>query len=148
MIIRDLAEASQTERRVDSNGWTSVRLLLKDDGMGFSFHITTIHAGAVLEMEYKNHLESVFCMSGEGSITDLATGETHQIRPGVMYALDKHDRHILSADKGQEMVMACVFNPPVTGREVHGPDGAYPAEIEEQADAAASHVSAALGERS
>jgi L-ectoine synthase len=23
------------------------------------------------------------------------------------------------------MVMACCFNPPVSGREVHGPDGAY-----------------------
>lgn len=128
MIVRDLAEASKTERRVDSNGWTSVRLLLKEDGMGFSFHITTIHEGADLEMEYKNHLESVFCVSGEGELTDLATGETHQIRPGVVYALDKHDRHILRANKGSDMVMACVFNPPVTGKEVHGADGAYPAD--------------------
>jgi L-ectoine synthase len=23
------------------------------------------------------------------------------------------------------MIMACCFNPPVTGKEVHGPDGAY-----------------------
>ncbi len=128
MIIRDLAEAQHSDRRVDSDGWSSVRLLLKDDQMGFSFHITTIHAGAVLEMGYKNHFESVFCMSGEGSITDLASGETHPIRPGIMYALNLHDRHILRADKGQPMVMACVFNPPVTGREVHGADGAYPAD--------------------
>jgi L-ectoine synthase len=34
-----------------------------------------------------------------------------------MYALDKHDRHTLRAD--EELVMACVFNPPVTGTEVH-----------------------------
>ncbi|MFN3610085.1 MAG: ectoine synthase, partial [Hyphomonas sp.] len=44
MIVRDLAKATLTDRRVDSEGWSSVRLLLKDDGMGFSFHITTIHA--------------------------------------------------------------------------------------------------------
>ena len=62
MIVRDLAKESLTPRRVDSDGWTSVRLLLKDDAMGFSFHITTIHAGAELRMHYKNHLESVFCM--------------------------------------------------------------------------------------
>ncbi len=124
MIVRDLNVANETERRVESNGWTSVRLLLADDQMGFSFHITTIHEGAELEMHYKHHLESVYCVAGEGSIEDLTTGEVHQIRPGVMYALDKNDLHILRATK--EMTMACVFNPPVTGKEVHGADGAYP----------------------
>ncbi len=128
MIVRDLKTAETSDRRVESDGWTSVRLLLKDDGMGFSFHITTIHEGAELEMHYKNHLESVYCVAGEGSIEDLATGEIHAIRPGVMYALDRHDKHVLRAVKA--MTMACVFNPPVTGREVHGPDGAYPAEAD------------------
>lgn len=128
MIVRDLAKEILTDRRVDSDGWSSVRLLLKDDGMGFSFHITTIHAGAELLMHYKNHLESVFCMEGSGSITDLATGETHEIRPGVMYALNKNDKHILRANAAGPMMMACVFNPPVTGKEVHGEDGAYPAD--------------------
>lgn len=128
MIVRDLAEANGTRRRVVSKGWESTRLLLKDDGMGFSFHITTIYAGAELPMHYKNHLESVYCVSGEGSIEDLATGEVHEIRPGVMYALNKHDRHILRGRT--EMVMACVFNPPVTGREVHDDTGAYPLEAE------------------
>lgn len=135
MIVRDLAKETNTERRVDSDGWTSVRLLLKDDGMGFSFHITTIHAGAKLDMHYKNHLESVYCMEGHGSITDLATGETHQIRPGVMYALNKNDHHILRAEPEAPMVMACVFNPPVTGKEVHGADGAYPLETEMETSA-------------
>lgn len=129
MIVRDLAKEILTERRVDSDGWSSVRLLLKDDGMGFSFHITTIHAGAELKMHYKNHLESVFCMEGTGSIEDLATGERHEIRPGVMYALNKNDAHILRADASGPMLMACVFNPPVTGKEVHGADGAYPADL-------------------
>ena len=123
MIVRDLNEAKNTERRVDSDGWNSVRLLLAGDNMGFSFHITTIYEGAELEFEYKNHFESVYCVSGEGSIEDLATGEVHPIRPGVMYALDKHDRHILRGKT--EMVMACVFNPPVTGNEVHRADGSY-----------------------
>jgi L-ectoine synthase len=123
VIIRDLNEARNSERHVFSEGWDSVRLLLKGDGMGFSFHITTIYQGAELQMHYKNHLESVYCISGEGSIEDCATGEVHEIRPGVMYALDKHDKHVLRGRT--EMIMACCFNPPVTGKEVHGPDGAY-----------------------
>lgn len=125
MIVRDLNEARNTERHVFSEGWDSVRLLLKSDGMGFSFHITTIHAGAELPMHYKNHLESVYCIGGTGSIEDSATGEVHQIRPGVVYALDKNDRHVLRADEEEPMVMACVFNPPVTGNEVHQEDGSY-----------------------
>ena len=124
MIVRDYHDAKQSERRVDSDGWHSVRLLLRDDGMGFSFHITTIHEGAELTMHYKNHLESVYCISGEGSIEDLAGGEIHDIRPGIVYALDNNDRHILRAQT--EMTMACVFNPPVTGQEVHDESGAYP----------------------
>jgi L-ectoine synthase len=131
MIVRDLNEAKETERHVFSKGWDSVRLLLKSDGMGFSFHITTIHAGAELPMHYKNHLESVYCMDGSGSIEDLATGEIHRIRPGVVYALDKNDRHILRADADKPMTMACVFNPPVAGNEVHQDDGSYALAAEE-----------------
>jgi len=124
MIIRDYNEAKNTSRKVEAEGWTSVRLLLKEDGMGFSFHITTIHAGAELPMHYKRHLESVYCMSGKGSIESRVTGEVTQIRPGVCYALDQNDPHILRAE--EEMQMACVFNPPVTGTEVHDASGAYP----------------------
>lgn len=124
MIVRDYRAMKETDRRVDSNGWSSVRLLLKGDDMGFSFHITTIYPGAELPMHYRNHLESVYCISGEGSVEDLGTGIVHDVRPGVLYALDKNDRHILRART--EMTMACVFNPPVSGAEVHDETGAYP----------------------
>jgi len=123
MIVRDFNELKTSDRAVSDAGWTSVRMLLADDGMGFSFHITTLKAGSEHTFEYKHHLESVYCISGKGAITDHATGETHDIRPGVMYALDKHDRHTLRAD--EDLVMACCFNPPVTGREVHRADGSY-----------------------
>ena len=128
MIVRDLAEARTTRRHVESKGWDSTRLLLKSDNMGFSFHITTIYAGGDLPMHYKNHLEAVYCIEGEGEIEDLATGEVHQIRPGVLYALDKNDKHILRGRT--EMTMACVFNPPLNGLEVHDETGAYALEAE------------------
>ena len=132
MIVRDFDEITRNQRNrvVSDANWTSVRMLLADDGMGFSFHITFLEAGSEHTFEYKNHFESVYCMQGTGSITDLATGEVHRIKPGVMYALDKHDRHILKAE--EELVMACCFNPPVTGKEVHREDGSYaaPEEVE------------------
>ncbi|WP_173932003.1 ectoine synthase [Chelativorans sp. Marseille-P2723] len=131
MIVRDLNEARNTERHVFSKGWDSVRLLLKSDGMGFSFHITTIHPGAELPMHYKNHVECVYCIDGTGSIEECTTGKVHQIRPGIVYALDKNDKHILRCDADKPMIMACVFNPPVTGKEVHQEDGSYALEAEE-----------------
>ena len=48
-------------------------------------------------MEYKHHLETNYCVSGEGEVEDLATGQVFQIRPGTVYALDKHDAHIMRA---------------------------------------------------
>lgn len=123
MIVRDFNKLKDTDRSVSDAEWNSVRMLLADDGMGFSFHITTLKAGSEHTFHYKHHFESVYCMSGKGSITDLTSGETHEIKPGVMYALNLHDKHTLRAE--EELVMACCFNPPVTGTEVHREDGSY-----------------------
>ncbi|MBU2964290.1 ectoine synthase [Amphritea sp. 2_MG-2023] len=125
MIVRDLAAAEQSNRRIVSpdGNWESTRMLLKDDNMGFSFHITTIYKGADFGMHYQNHLESVYCVSGEGEIETLADGKVYPIKAGTLYVLDKHDKHILRAF--EEMKMACVFNPPLNGKEVHNAEGAY-----------------------
>lgn len=129
MIVRNLKDARESGRLISSDGWDSTRLLLKNDGMGFSFHITRIFADAELHLHYKNHLESVYCINGKGSIEDLQTGTVHPIEPGTLYVLDKNDKHILRAEA--EMEMACVFNPPLHGTEVHDETGAYPTEADE-----------------
>lgn len=125
MLVRQLQEAEQTTRKIyDPKGnWDSTRLLLKDDNMGYSFHITTIYEGADFQMHYQNHLESVYCISGEGEVETLDDGKKYPITPGTLYNLDKHDRHTLRAFK--ELKLACVFNPPLIGNEVHNKDGAY-----------------------
>ena len=125
MIVRTYNAVRDSANSVDSEGWNSVRMLLKQDGMGFSFHITTINAGADLNMHYQNHLESVFCISGVGELTDEDSGEVYKILPGTLYALDQHDRHRLTAET--ELTMACVFSPPLTGQETHDVNGSYPA---------------------
>jgi len=124
MKIVRIEDIRGTEREVQGEGWTSYRLLLKKDGMGFSYHETIIPAGAELHLWYKNHLEAVYCVAGNGSIEDLATGEVHEIYDGVLYALDKNDRHILRGGT-EDMRLICTFNPPVTGRETHDAEGSY-----------------------
>jgi len=126
MIVRRLQEIIDTDRDVAAkNGnWVSRRLLLRHEGMGFSYHDTTIFAGTETYIHYKNHLEAVYCVGGEGEIEDLETGETHPISDGTLYALNGHERHYLRAKK--DMRMICVFNPALSGTEVHDREGAYP----------------------
>ena len=125
MIVRTLKDAENSDRRVATKTWESTRMLLKDDNMGFSFHITTIYANTETHIWYQNHLESVYCMSGNGEIETLADGKVYPIEAGTLYILDKHDEHLLRGGS-EDMKMACVFNPPLNGKEVHNENGVYP----------------------
>lgn len=131
MIVRKLKDLAGTEREVVTPNWTSRRLLLRRDGMGFSMHETIIEPGTQTHIWYRNHLEAVLCIEGEGEVEVLPEGRVYPISPGVLYALDQHDRHYLRAHTRMRMV--CVFNPPLTGREVHDEEGVYPLIEEEPA---------------
>ncbi|MCW4355258.1 ectoine synthase [Hoyosella sp. YIM 151337] len=126
MIVRTTEEITDTERDITSeNGnWRSKRIVLADDRVGFSFHETTIKAGTVNEFHYQNHVEAVWLVEGRGKLTDLETGQVYNLVPGSMYLLDKNEKHRIEVE--EQMRMLCVFNPPVTGREVHDENGVYP----------------------
>lgn len=124
MIVRNLAELAASGREVSGPTWRSRRLLLRSDNMGFSLHDTIIGAGTRTHMRYSNHLEAVYCISGRGSVTTLPDKRVFTIEPGTVYALDRHDEHVLIADT--ELRLVCVFNPPLVGPEVHDETGAYP----------------------
>jgi len=112
-----------TDREVKAKNWTSTRLLLADDNMGFSFHETVLYPNTETKIWYKNHLESVYCIEGEGEIEE-EDGTVHKITPGTIYILDKHDKHKLRAKT--QLRMMCVFNPPLVGKETHDENGVYP----------------------
>jgi L-ectoine synthase len=124
VIVRTLQDIVGTDRDVDGGNWSSRRLSLADDGMGFSMHDTILRAGTETHMWYKNHLEGVYCIEGKATLEDKATGEVHEIGPGTIYLLNDHDQHVLRVE--EDLRVICTFNPPVTGQEVHDEDGAYP----------------------
>lgn len=124
MIVKDIKDLKGTSREVKGEGWTSTRLLLKKDGMGFSMHETIIPTNSELHLHYQNHLEAVYCIEGKGKIKDLADNKEYEIKPGIIYALNNNDKHILTAF--EELRLVCVFNPPVTGEEKHDSSGSYP----------------------
>jgi L-ectoine synthase len=124
VIVRTVDELRGTERDVSGPGWRSRRLILRDDGMGYSLHDTVVEEGAELHLEYKEHLETNYCVAGEGEVLDVASGRSFAIRPGTVYALDRNDKHVLRALRG-DLRLVCVFNPPLSGGETHNADGGY-----------------------
>jgi L-ectoine synthase len=129
MIVRSLAEIAGTDRDVEAPTWRSRRLVLAREKVGFSLHDTVLYAGTETSMWYANHVEAVYCVEGEGELVDDETGEVHAVAPGTMYLLDGHEHHTLKAHS--QLRMVCVFNPPVTGREVHDEHGVYPLLVED-----------------
>lgn len=118
-----------TEREVacPQGGFVSLRGALASDGMGFSVHKTVIPAGrGPQRWHYKHHLEACYCVAGKGLLTNLRTGQFFAIAPDTLYLLDDHDEHTFEAL--EDVVLVSIFNPPVTGRETHGPDGSYALE--------------------
>lgn len=124
MIVRTLDEITDTDADIKTENWRSKRIVLAKENVGFSVHETTLYAGTVNQFWYANHIEAVFVVAGEGEITELDNGTTHQLAPGSLYLLNDHDKH--EVRPRTEMRVVCVFNPPVTGREVHDENGVYP----------------------
>ena len=95
MIVRSIEDVAATDLDVAWGNGQSRRLIVKRDGMGFAIAETLVLAGTVEDM----------------------AGNRHTIRPGVIYALDKHDKHYLRARS--DMRLISVFNPPIEGHERH-----------------------------
>ncbi|AOS61238.1 ectoine synthase [Actinoalloteichus hymeniacidonis] len=128
MIVRSLGEIEETDRDIKTPNWRSKRIVLAKEGVGFSVHETTIYAGTVNDFWYANHVEAVFVTEGHGELTDKETGEVYKLAPGTLYLLDGNERHQVRAET--EIKTVCVFNPPVTGAEVHDENGVYPLIVE------------------
>lgn len=136
MIVRRLEDIIGTDRDVLGHDrdvaegtWRSRRLLLANDRVGFSLHDTVLFAGTETSMWYANHVEAVYVIEGDGELLDHSSGDKHKLAPGTMYLLDGHEKHTLRAFTDVRAI--CVFNPPVTGREVHDDNGVYPLLTEE-----------------
>lgn len=129
MKVVKLDDLNETEYDVVHGNWRSRRMVLAKDKVGFSFHITILKAGTSTEMWYANHVECVYVYQGKGTLTNRDTGEEFVLEPGVMYLLNDGDKHTVTVE--EDIHCTCVFNPPVTGREVHDENGVYPVLTED-----------------
>lgn len=118
MIIRKLKDVVGSDREVNWGNGTSRRFLLERDGMGYSFTDTIVKANTTSLLEYKNHMEACYCISGSGLVVEASSGEIHEIEVGTIYALDKNDAHYLVA-RDEDLRLVCVFMPALVGHESH-----------------------------
>ncbi|EZH64987.1 MULTISPECIES: ectoine synthase [Geomicrobium] len=128
MKVVKLEDILGTEKEVEGGNWVSRRLISKKDGMGYSVNDTIIRAGTETHIWYQNHLEAVYCIEGHAEVVTLSDNKVHTIKAGTLYALDEHDEHLLRGIEDARMV--CVFNPPLSGREIHDENGVYPADLD------------------
>ena len=124
MFVKSLEDIIGTKDDVAAGNWRSRRFISAHDRLGFSMNDTTIKAGTKNFFWYKNHIEAVYVIEGEGEIEQLDTGDVFQLKPGTMYVLNENDKHEVRTRT--DMRMVCVFNPPLVGTETHDEDGIYP----------------------
>lgn len=119
MIVRHLDDV----QTVDWGNGLSRRFLVESDGVGYTVTDTTVRAGTKSRLEYRNHLESCYCIEGSGEVIDIS-GNAYPLTPGTLYCLDEHDAHFLVASPDEDLRLVCVFSPALKGSEVHNLDDA------------------------
>ncbi len=122
MFTRSLQDVEASDYFVHWGNGTSHRLLTERDKMGYTICHTIVHKGTESLLEYRNHLEACYCIAGSGEVEDMQ-GNVYPITPGVVYVLDKHDKHYLRGGKDEDLVLVSVFNPALKGTETHNLDG-------------------------
>jgi len=92
--------------------------------VGFGFSDVHLIAGSEATLWYKHHWEANHVLSGAGEVTDLTTGESWTLEPGVAYNVGPRDRHKLHAHSDLHLVS--VFSPALKGDEQHDDEGTLP----------------------
>ncbi len=121
MIVKTREDIIGTKGEARGDKWHSLRLLLKEDGMGVTLVDGLLEPGFDMVLWQKNHLEACYCIEGEGTVEELASGRIHEIKAGTLYAMNNHDRHRIRAITRMRVI--CTFVPPLIGNEVHDADG-------------------------
>lgn len=124
MLVRHLDDIVQTDAAVDTGDWLSRRLVRAGDGMECSLHDTLMRAGTQTLIHYPHHLESAYCIEGEGEVESLADGKRYAVTPGTVYSLNRHDRIHLRAST--DMRLICAVVPPLSGNERLDDTGGFP----------------------
>lgn len=115
MYCRSIDDLIGSEREARGEGWKSRRFLLAEDGLPFSVHETSVAAGSVLRFNYRDHSETVYCLEGRATLTDINNNREWQVRPGTLYVARIGDDHSLRIEADTRFL--CIFEPALIGQE-------------------------------
>jgi L-ectoine synthase len=102
----------------------TIRMLTAADDIGFGLSDVRFSANAEATLWYKHHWEANHILSGTGQVTDLTTGESWKLEPGMAYNVGPRDRHTVRAHSDLHLIS--IFNPPLRGDEQHDEEGTLP----------------------
>ena len=124
LFVRSAEEmrAAGREMVVAGGQARTLRMLVKDDRVGFSLSDVRLASGARCDLWYKHHWEANLVIGGEGTLREAATGREWPMRFGTMYLVGPEDRHTMECSA--DLHVLSVFCPPISGEEQHDADGA------------------------
>jgi L-ectoine synthase len=120
----DEMRAAGKEMVVANGGARTLRMLTKADDVGFGLSDVRLKAGAESVLWYKHHWEANHILAGTGEVTDLTSGQSWKLEPGMAYCVGPRDRHKLSAST--DLHLLSFFSPALLGDEMHDSDGTLP----------------------
>ena len=126
MFIRTLEglEAAGRIKLLVNDTTRSARFLTAADGMGFSYNDNRVTKGSDAMLWYKHHWEANHILAGTGEVTDLTSGQSWKLEPGMAYCVGPRYRHKLSAST--DLHLLSFFSPALLGDEMHDSDGTLP----------------------
>jgi mannose-6-phosphate isomerase-like protein (cupin superfamily) len=126
MFVKRASEMRLAGRElVVANGRArTIRMLTKSDDLGFGFSDVHFTAGADTVLWYKHHWEANHILDGTGEVTDLTSGTSYKLEPGVAYNVGPRDRHRLRATTDLHLIS--IFCPAPRGDEQHDEEGTLP----------------------
>jgi len=113
--------AAGVEMVVANGAARTLRMLTRSDEVGFGLSDVHLEPGAETVLWYKHHREANHILAGTGEVTDLSTGESWRLEPGVAYNVGPRDRHKLRAITGLHLLS--IFSPALQGDEQHDAEG-------------------------
>lgn len=123
IIYRRLDDIIGTERDVFWGNGRSRRLLVKGDGLGFALCVTQGNANTDSALQYRNHFESCYYVSGSGEY--VWEDGSHPIDTteslSTVFIMNRNDAHRMVVR--DESICLSVFSPPIEGHEKHDLSG-------------------------
>jgi len=119
VVVRSVDEIIGSERDVFWGNGYSRRLLVRKDGFGFALCVTQANPDTSSPLQYRNHVESCYYVSGTGEY--VWEGGRHPIdtNGGVstVFVMNEHDSHHMIIKEASTCLS--IFSPPIEGHESH-----------------------------